>query len=196
MNQKGFCRAIRMIREDEKLTLKQFAQRSGINIGQLSRIEHGHFPGRIQTLKRIQRGLSLTNKRMLDLLGFHNTEYQDVPMISAKVKNIGTALATAKNISFISDYAPDNGFVVRADDEMSPLIRKGSLALVDRNFKYINGKIYAVLLDHQIIVGRVYKSKGHNYGNLVTNHHSYFNVDYLGRFTVLGQVIKIIDDVK
>ena len=53
----AFGHAVRLAREEQKLTQAQLAERAGLRLSAVSHIERGTRPGKFETLEAVSRGL-------------------------------------------------------------------------------------------------------------------------------------------
>lgn len=58
---------LRAARDELGLTQEEVAARSGVQAGEISRIEHGKRDPQVSTLEKIARALEMTPGRLLDL---------------------------------------------------------------------------------------------------------------------------------
>ncbi len=58
---------LRQLREENLLTVRELAEKSGVSSDTITKIENGHRPGRSLTLRRLARALDVNPEELLSL---------------------------------------------------------------------------------------------------------------------------------
>jgi transcriptional regulator with XRE-family HTH domain len=67
--QPGAAKAVRVLREEAKLSQKELAQRAGMSASWLSRIESGDYDPSWSSMRKVARGLGVSMETLAEIAG-------------------------------------------------------------------------------------------------------------------------------